>query len=207
MEGSCKTAVATAVAGGYLLGRTKKAKLALGLVMLVAGKRLKLAPADLAAAGMRQVTDNVEFAALRDQLRDQLLGGVKTAAGAAMDRQVASLLGSLRERSESLSGLGDTAEPAGGDEHEGEEATAHEDEHDEKQNEDQNDDGDGEPEEQKKPAGSKKHTAQAPARSRSTKRDSEGVDHKPPRRSSREEPKRAPAKRASSSRSSSRSGR
>ena len=42
--------IAVAIAGGYLLGRTKKAKLALGLGMLLAGKKITLDPQQLARA-------------------------------------------------------------------------------------------------------------------------------------------------------------
>ncbi len=119
--------MAAAVAGGYFLGRTKKAKLALGLAMFAAGRRLKLSPGDLAAAGMRQLTENPQLAGLRDQVRDDLLGAVKTAATAAVDRQVSSLSGSLRDRTEAMAKLHEQGGPsedeeAEEDEDEGQEA-------------------------------------------------------------------------------------
>lgn len=97
--------MAAAVAGGYMLGRTKKAKLALGLAMFAAGRRIKLSPGDLAAAGMRQLTENPQLAGLREQVREDLYGAAKTAAAAAVDRQVTSLTGSLRDRTDALAKL------------------------------------------------------------------------------------------------------
>lgn len=44
MNNSCKTAVATAVAGGYVLGRTRKAKAAFAIATLIAGRRIGLSP-------------------------------------------------------------------------------------------------------------------------------------------------------------------
>jgi len=97
--------VAAAVAGGYVLGRTKKAKLALGLAMFAVGRRIKLSPGDLAAAGMRQLAENPQLAGLREQVREDLYGAVKNAAAAAVDRQVSSLTGSLRDRTEAMAKL------------------------------------------------------------------------------------------------------
>jgi hypothetical protein len=210
MENSGKTTMAAAMAGGYLLGRTKKAKLALGLVMLVAGRRLKLAPADLAMAGARQVAEAVDLGALREQVGEQLVGTIKTAASAAVDRQVASMVGSLRERSSALAGLADAAGAAGG----GKQDT--EDKEDEGREEPAAD-GDGEQgaeneEDQgrkKEPAASDKHSDEP---SGHEEKDGHGQHssghhhHRRASRPSREEPKKAPAKRASSQQSS-RSGR
>lgn len=108
--------MAAAMAGGYVLGRTKKAKLAFGLAMFVAGRRLKLSPGDLAAAGMRQLAENPQLAGLREQMRGDLYGAVKTAAAAAMDRQVSSLTDSLRQRTEAMAPSADEAEPGGQEE-------------------------------------------------------------------------------------------
>lgn len=66
MDIPCKTAVTAAVAGGYLLGRTKKAKLAFVLGSLVAGRRFGPQPSQLATEGMRQLMQNPKLAELRD---------------------------------------------------------------------------------------------------------------------------------------------
>jgi hypothetical protein len=208
MESSGKTTMAAAMAGGYLLGRTKKAKLALGLVMLVAGRRLKLAPADLAVAGARQVADAVDLGALREQVGEQLVGTIKTAASAAVDRQVASLVGSLRERSSALSGLGETAEAGGGDKHGGENKEDEGREEPETGEDEHRAEEDNEGEGREAPKASEKHSDEARHRAEreGRRRDSGSGQHRRAGRPPREEPKRAPAKR-SSSQHSSRSGR
>lgn len=175
MDNSCKTAMAASVAGGYLLGRTKKAKLALGIAMFLSGRRLKLAPADLAAAGMRQLSDNPQLAGLRDQVRDELFGAVKTAASAAMDRQVSTLTDSLRER---------TAPPAAGGKKEGSGDEAPEDADENEQEPEQQEDDEAEATEEP----SRRKSAQ----SRGGGKDSGGG---PARETKRSQAKHAPAKR------------
>ena len=177
METTCKTAVAAAVAGGYVLGRTKKAKFALGLVMFFAGKQLKLSPADLAAAGVRQLSDNPQLAGLRDQVRDELLTAVKAAASSTMDRGVSSLTGTLRERTGALSGLGAAAE--GTDEQEDDEARDEDEEPEEEELEEE------EPEEE-----APKRGEQRAVHGRRTAR-SGGTTSR-----ARQTPKKEPAKRA-----------
>jgi len=190
MESTCKTAVAAAVAGGYVLGRTKKAKLALGLVMFVAGKRLKLSPADLAAAGMRQISDNPQLAGLRDQVRDELLTAVKSAASSTVDRRVSSLTDTLRDRTGALSGLGDLAEGIdedGHDEHEDDEAHAEDEEPEEDESEEEGEEED----EEEEPEASKPHAAHGRRTTRS------GGTSARARQAPKKEPaKRTPAKRA-----------
>lgn len=208
MESSGKTTMAAAMAGGYMLGRTKKAKLALTLAMLVAGRRLKLAPADLAVAGVRQVADTVDLGALREQVGEQLVGTIKTAASAAVERQVASLVGALRERTEALSGLGHAADAGGDDKHdtgneEDEGPEAPEASHDGKPDAEKS-----EPEGQEESAASDKRSdkPQRGSAKDGRRRDSSADEHRRASRPPREEPKKAPAKRASSQQSS-RSGR
>ncbi|MFD0459966.1 hypothetical protein ACFQ2H_37365 [Streptomyces violaceoruber] len=46
-----RTAMAAAVAGGYLLGRTKKAKLAFAVGSYLVGRRVGLSPARCSARG------------------------------------------------------------------------------------------------------------------------------------------------------------
>lgn len=216
MESSGKTTMAAAMAGGYLLGRTKKAKLALGLVMLVAGRRLKLAPADLAMAGARQVAETVDLAALREQVGEQLVGTIKTAASAAVDRQVASMVGSLRERSDALSGLGEALDASGvggGGKKQAagnEEDEKHNKEHEEPEAgrdgkrgaESRGDEGREEPEAADRRSDQPRHRGERDGHRRGSGSQHHRHDSRPPR----EEPKRTPAKRASSQQSS-RSGR
>lgn len=50
-----KVALAAAVVGGYVLGRTKKGRMALSIATYLAGRRFGLDPRQLAAEGMRRL--------------------------------------------------------------------------------------------------------------------------------------------------------
>lgn len=95
--------IAVAVAGGYLLGRTKKAKLALGLGMLLAGKKITLDPQQLA----RAVADSPLLSGLNAQARKELTGAAKSAATSALSTRMNGLADSLHERTRGLRGEGD----------------------------------------------------------------------------------------------------
>jgi hypothetical protein len=98
MDTSCKTAVVGALAGGYVLGRTRKAKVAFALVTYLAGRRFNLAPQQLATEGMRQLRENPRFAELREQIQGELMTAVRSAVSASADRRFASLAETLRKR-------------------------------------------------------------------------------------------------------------
>ncbi|RCG17326.1 hypothetical protein DTL70_27525 [Streptomyces diacarni] len=104
MNDSCKTAVLAGVAGGYLLGRTKKAKLALAVGSLVAGRRLGLDPQELISKGVRKITETPQFEELADQVKDQMMAAARTAAGSVANRRIESLTDSLRARTDRLGG-------------------------------------------------------------------------------------------------------
>lgn len=75
------------VAGGYLLGRTKKLKLAIGLGAWLMGKRLNLSPTQLAMQGLGQLRDTPEFLDLTERLRGEVGGaGRRALAAVAMSR-------------------------------------------------------------------------------------------------------------------------
>ncbi|MFI0777873.1 hypothetical protein [Streptomyces sp. NPDC021212] len=95
--------IAVAVAGGYLLGRTKKAKLALGLGMLLAGKKITLDPQQLAKA----VADSPLLSGLNAQARKELTGAAKSAATSALSTRMNGLADSLHERTLGLRGEAD----------------------------------------------------------------------------------------------------
>ncbi|MFI0821799.1 hypothetical protein ACH4TX_33170 [Streptomyces sp. NPDC021098] len=110
--------IAVAVAGGYLLGRTKKAKLALGLGMLLAGKKITLDPQQLA----RAVADSPLLSGLNAQARKELTGAAKTAATRALSSRMDGLADSLHERTLSLRGEAEAEEEPEDDEAAGEAA-------------------------------------------------------------------------------------
>ncbi len=69
-----------AVGAGYLLGRTKKAKLAFAVGSLVAGKKMNLGPRAIADLVNQQLKDNPQFKEIGDQLRQDLRGVGKAAS-------------------------------------------------------------------------------------------------------------------------------
>ncbi|MFI8851602.1 hypothetical protein ACIGW3_15615 [Streptomyces sp. NPDC053499] len=114
MTDSCKTAVLAAVAGGYLLGRTRKAKLALTLGSVVAGRRLGLDPQELLRQGFRKLAETPQFEELTDQIKHQLMAAARTAASSAANRRLESLADSLRDRTDRLGGEGGRDDENGG---------------------------------------------------------------------------------------------
>ncbi len=90
--------IALAVGGGYMLGRTKKAKLAIGLGMWLAGKKINLDPKQLSGL-IGQVP---ALGGLSEQVRGNLVGVGKQAAGAVVTRQAGRLTDSLTRRADAL---------------------------------------------------------------------------------------------------------
>lgn len=93
-----------AVLGGYLLGRTKKAKIALGLSALLAGSRVR--PGQLGKA-----LDAPFLGDLTRQVRAELTGAGKAAATSVLSSKADNLAGALHERT---AGLRERAEGDGG---------------------------------------------------------------------------------------------
>jgi hypothetical protein len=91
--------LALAVGGGYLLGRTKKLKLALSVGSLVAGRKLS-DPNVLLGQGIEMLRSNPEF----DQLRERVLGAGKSAAIAAASSQMDRATKRIGGRADALSG-------------------------------------------------------------------------------------------------------
>ncbi|MER6349154.1 hypothetical protein ACWC10_25900 [Streptomyces sp. NPDC001595] len=108
MNDDMKMAVAAALAGGYLLGRTKKAKLALAVGSYVAGRRFGLSPAQLVSEGLTRLQQVPQFQELSDQVRGELLQAGRTALTTAANRRLADLADSLRDRTETLTGAAGT---------------------------------------------------------------------------------------------------
>lgn len=87
-----------AVGAGYVLGRTKKLKLAFAVGTLVAGKRMQLSPRALADLVSGQLRDNPQFKEIGDQLREDLRGVGKAATGAMVERQIDAIADRLHGR-------------------------------------------------------------------------------------------------------------
>ncbi|MFC8195440.1 DNA primase [Streptomyces sp. NPDC057298] len=87
-----------AVGAGYVLGRTKKMKLAFAVGTMVAGKRMQLSPRALADLVSQQLQNNPQFKEIGDQLRQDLRGVGKAASGALVERQITGLADRLHGR-------------------------------------------------------------------------------------------------------------
>ncbi|MFD5374047.1 DNA primase [Streptomyces griseoincarnatus] len=118
-----RTGLGLAIGAGYLLGRTKKLKMALAVGGLVAGKKLNLSPRAVADLVSQQLRDNPQFKELGDQLRGELQGVGKAASGALVERQISSLADRLHDRTAEVRGQldGDGEDRDGTDEHADEE--------------------------------------------------------------------------------------
>ncbi|KES08805.1 hypothetical protein BU52_01780 [Streptomyces toyocaensis] len=93
-----RTTLGLAIGAGYLLGRTKKLKMAVAVGGLVAGKKLNLSPRMVGDLLSQQLRDNPQFKELGDQLRGDLRGVGKAASGALVERQLGSLADRLHGR-------------------------------------------------------------------------------------------------------------
>ncbi|MET9496514.1 DNA primase [Streptomyces sp. NPDC006552] len=97
-----RIALGLAVGAGYILGRTKKMKLAFAVGTMVAGKRLKLSPKALAELVSTQLEKNPQFKGVGDQLRQDLRGVGTAASGALVERQLEGLAGRLHSRTQGV---------------------------------------------------------------------------------------------------------
>ncbi|MFF3736259.1 DNA primase [Streptomyces sp. NPDC002566] len=197
-----------AVGAGYLLGRTKKMKLAFAVGSLVAGKRMNLTPKGLADLVSQQLKDNPQFKEIGDQLREDLRGVGKAASGAMVERQMSALADRLHSRTsdvrDQLNGVvpdapgsrsDDEEEPEDAyeeepeeDEEEPEEARAEEDEEDEEEPEEARAEEDEEDEEEPE---------EARGEDDSDEGEDEGEDERPAKKAANKAPaKKAPAKKS-----------
>ncbi|MEU1049234.1 DNA primase [Streptomyces sp. NPDC005897] len=108
-----------AVGAGYLLGRTKKLKLAVAVGTMVAGKKMNLTPKGIAELVSGQLQNNPQFKEIGDQLRTDLRGVGKAASGAMVERQIDALADRLHGRTaevrDQLSGVASRAPGVGSD--------------------------------------------------------------------------------------------
>ncbi|MGV9288994.1 hypothetical protein [Streptomyces sp. NPDC003719] len=112
-----KAALAAAMAGGYLLGRTKKAKVAFAVGSYLAGRRLGLSPGQVLSTGLGRLQLAPQIQELSDQVRGELLAAGRTAVTAAANRRLTGLADTLRDRTDALAGAvreGGSREPDDG---------------------------------------------------------------------------------------------
>ncbi|MFF9852188.1 hypothetical protein [Streptomyces litmocidini] len=95
--------IGAALVGGYLLGRTRKARLALGFGLFLAGRRLDLDPRRVG----RALASSPLVGNLNDQVRKELVEATKSAATEALAQRAAGLADSLNRRTRALGGSDD----------------------------------------------------------------------------------------------------
>ncbi|MBQ0911342.1 DNA primase [Streptomyces sp. RM99] len=186
-----------AVGAGYLLGRTKKLKLAVAVGTMVAGKKMNLTPKGIAELVGSQLQNNPQFKEIGDQLRTDLRGVGKAASGALVERQIDALADRLHGRTaqvrDQLSGAASKAPGVGPDD--SRDSGASED----PEPREEYDDHDGEPEERDEPE------ERAESEERDRRGEDEGRDEGDERREraarkapapARKAAKKAPAKKA-----------
>ncbi|MEU6369995.1 DNA primase [Streptomyces sp. NPDC046931] len=139
-----RTTLGLAVGAGYLLGRTKKLKMALAVGSLVAGKKLNLGPGALAALARQQLSDNPQFKEIGDQLRQDLRGVGKAASGAMVGRQMGALADRLHDRTARMRDELSGAQPAPGSDEEADDSAENSD-REAPEDDDRRERGDGPP--------------------------------------------------------------
>ncbi|GAA3562074.1 histone protein [Streptomyces osmaniensis] len=102
MDDQAKLTLAAALMGGYVLGRTKKGRLALTVATFLAGRRFGLEPRQLAAEGLRRLGEVPQVAELQEQLRGEVLEAGRKAVTAAAERGMATLADTLSDRTARL---------------------------------------------------------------------------------------------------------
>ncbi|MEW1791844.1 hypothetical protein [Streptomyces niveus] len=189
MEDSKKVCVAAAMAAGYVLGRTKKGKLALGLAALVAGQQFPMNPKELVIMTARKLADNPTVAPLVEQARGDVLTAGRSALSATANRRLEAVADALQKRTEAL-----LEAPLEADEDEEEEEEGEEEEAPEEQPEEDEEEEEKRPRHRpaKRPAAKEAPAKKAPAKKAPAKKTAA---------------KKAPAKKAPAKKSANRDSR
>ncbi|MFG3519837.1 hypothetical protein ACGF5S_06185 [Nocardia nova] len=98
------TSIAVGVGIGYLLGRTRKMRFALGVAGAMMAKRSSDIPGELLERGTSLLKSSADLTQLTDTVRDELLGAARSAAVTAASNQLDSLNSRLQQGSSLLSG-------------------------------------------------------------------------------------------------------
>ncbi|MFF4019029.1 DNA primase [Streptomyces sp. NPDC001843] len=164
-----RTALGLAIGAGYVLGRTKKMKMAVAVGSLVAGKKLNLTPRGIADLVNQQLQNNPQFKEIGDQLREDLRGVGKAATSGMAERQMNSLADRLHGRTAQVRDQLSGAVPGTGPE-ESETAEDAEDTEDTEDTEEADtQQGQDEQEKSGKPAAKKAPAKKAPAKKAAAK--------------------------------------
>ncbi|MFF0495308.1 hypothetical protein ACFYU5_02790 [Nocardia aobensis] len=98
------TSIAVGVGIGYLLGRTRKMRFALGVAGAMMAKRSSDIPGELLERGTSLLKSSADLTQLTDTVRDELLGAARSAAVTAASNQLDSLNTRLQQGSSLLTG-------------------------------------------------------------------------------------------------------
>jgi hypothetical protein len=93
---SATTKIAVGVAAGYLLGRTKKMKLAITVGSMLAGQRIATNPTALMAQGNKLIDGNPELRRLKRQVTGRLMEAARDAAISTATSRVENMTRSLQ---------------------------------------------------------------------------------------------------------------
>jgi hypothetical protein len=105
--------VAMAVGAGYMLGRTKKMRLALMLAAAGVTGKFPTTPTALVARGLKSLGANADVGQLTEQLRSELLNAGRAAALSAATHQIDSLNDRLQGVTSAV-GVDETLDEVGG---------------------------------------------------------------------------------------------
>ncbi|WP_314175318.1 hypothetical protein [Streptomyces winkii] len=186
MSESTKAALAASVAAGYLLGRRRKAKLAMAVAAFLVSKRLQVKPQELLAAGAGKLGDSPQLSQLAEQMRGEVLTVGREALRAAADRRLGSFADALADRTRSLNQILEAAQDEGEAEGRTDEERTDEERAAEAGEGGQRDRGAAEEDERDRP-----RTAERRARPRRPRRDAEG-----PQAAAKKTAKKAPPTKA-----------
>ena len=101
---SSTSKIVLGVASGYLLGRTKKFKLAITVGSMLAGQRISTNPQALLAQGSKLLEGNPELQKLQDDIRGRLLESAKAAALATATSRLEAVTQSLQSARDTVPG-------------------------------------------------------------------------------------------------------
>ncbi|SCK18712.1 hypothetical protein [Streptomyces sp. WMMB 322] len=102
MSESTKAALAAGLAAGYVLGRGRKAKLAMAVAAYLASKKMHAKPQELLTAGAERLGDSGQLSQLVEQLRGEVLTVGREALRSVADRRLGSFADALADRTKSL---------------------------------------------------------------------------------------------------------
>ncbi|WP_130797043.1 hypothetical protein [Streptomyces otsuchiensis] len=103
-----KAALAAGIAGGYLLGRSRKAKLAFAVATYVVGRRFPLTPRHLVGEGARRLREHPRYGEISDRVSEDLLAAGRNVVTVATTSRLDALSDALRQSAHALEGVGST---------------------------------------------------------------------------------------------------